>query len=126
MGFNFQDAFGWPLEVEKDKVSNDFEILDTLTSREKLPRLFQVETALSIIMGDHTVVRAGTGAGKTLAMALAMLLRQEWIFITVAPLLALHKQHVCFNCTVLLFYFTLYLLAQCLYAQYITILTNDL
>ena len=71
-----------------------FNIMDNLSGGKKLPRLFQMRTALEIIAGKNVVVRAGTGSGKTLAMALAMLLRPQWTFVTLAPLLALQEQHV--------------------------------
>lgn len=53
-----------------------------------------MRAALEVLNGNNLVVRAGTGSGKTLAMALPMLLRPDWIFVTVAPLMALQAQHV--------------------------------
>ena len=91
-----QVAYGRPLSKQDQKdVANAFHILSAITGGKKLPRLFQIMATLDILNGRHTVVRAGTGSGKTIAMALAMVLRLHWLFITIAPLLALQNQHVC-------------------------------
>ena len=91
-----QAIYGRPLsKQDQQDIAHAYHILSALTGGEKLPRLFQIMATLDILNGRHTVVRAGTGSGKTIAMALSMLLRSEWLFITVAPLLALQNQHVC-------------------------------
>lgn len=90
-----QDVFERPLSrLEQQEVQNAFYLMDKKTAGKKLPRLFQMRAALEILAGKNLVVRAGTGSGKTLAMALPMLLRPDWIFVTVAPLMALQAQHV--------------------------------
>ena len=90
-----QDTFGRSLDKqEEEDVIKAFNKVYLVTAGTKIPWPFQVETALRIISKKHTVVRAGTGSGKSLAMALAMLLRSNWIFATIAPLLALQVQHV--------------------------------
>ena len=90
-----QKEYGRPLsKTNQWDIVRAFNIMDKLTGGKKLPRLFQVMTMLSILNGKHTVVRAGTGSGKTIAMALAMLVRSHWLFLTIAPLLALQHQHV--------------------------------
>ena len=95
MMLELQVSMGVPLRFQQQRdVCWAFNIMDKLTEGKKLPRLFQMRTALEIIAGKNVVVRAGTGSGKTLAMALAMLLRPQWVFITIAPLLALQEQHV--------------------------------
>ena len=81
-------------KVEQWDVVRAFNIMDNLTGGKKLPRLFQTMTMLSILNQRHTVIRAGTGSGKTIAMALAMLVRPTSVYITIAPLLALQLQHV--------------------------------
>lgn len=90
-----QDVFERPLSrLKQQQVQMAFHIMDLKTARKKLPRLFQMRAALAVLNGNNLVVRAGTGSGKTLAMALPMLLRPDWIFVTVAPLMALQAQHV--------------------------------
>ena len=95
MMLELQVCMGVPLRFQQQRdVCWAFNIMDKLTEGKKVPRLFQMRTALEIIAGKNVVVRAGTGSGKTIAMALAMLLRTQWIFVTLAPLLALQEQHV--------------------------------
>ena len=95
MMLELQVCMGVPLRFQQQRdVCWAFNIMDKLTEGKKVPRLFQMRTALEIIAGKNIVVRAGTGSGKTIAMALAMLLRTQWIFVTLAPLLALQEQHV--------------------------------
>lgn len=90
-----QDCFGRSLKTQEiQDVNQAFRIMNSKTSGKKLPRLFQMRTALEIVDGRHVVVRAGTGSGKSIAMGLPMLLRPEWVFVTIAPLMALQKQHV--------------------------------
>lgn len=92
-----QDAFERPLtEREHQDVSRAFTLMNYRTSGTKLPRLFQMLATLEVLNGKNLVVRAGTGSGKSIAMALPMLLRPEWIFVTIVPLLALQNQHVSF------------------------------
>lgn len=81
---------------EQQDVAAAFFLLNKLTSGRKLPRPFHMQAALEVVSGKNLVVRAGTGSGKTLAMALPMMLRPEWTFVTIAPLMALQKQHVSF------------------------------
>lgn len=79
---------------EQQDSQSAFYIMDKKTNGLKLPREFQMRAALEILRGKNIVVRAGTGAGKTIAMALPMLLRPEWTFVTITPLMALQDQHV--------------------------------
>lgn len=71
-----------------------FTFLDVFSCGAKHPRLFQMQATLDILAGKNVLVRAGTGYGKTMAMVLPMVLRQEGITVTVSPLLMLQKQQV--------------------------------
>lgn len=90
-----QDAFERPLSIfQQNDINQACYLLSLQTSGAKLPRLFQILSALEVLSGKNLVVRAGTGSGKSIAMALPMLLRPNWIFVTIAPLMALQHQHV--------------------------------
>ena len=76
MMHKLQVSMGVPLSFQQQRdVCMAFNIMDKFTEGKKLPRLFQMRTALEVIAGKNVVVRAGTGSGKTLAMALAMFVR---------------------------------------------------
>lgn len=95
MIFKLRQVFGRSLaKAEQQDVADAFILMDKMSSGKKLPRVFQMRSALDVLAGKNLVVRAGTGSGKTLAMALPMLLRPQWIFVTIAPLMALQNQHV--------------------------------
>lgn len=95
MIFELRQVFGRSLaKAEQQDVADAFILMDEMSSGKKLPRVFQMRSALDVLAGKNLVVRAGTGSGKTLAMALPMLLRPQWIFVTIAPLMALQNQHV--------------------------------
>lgn len=81
-------------DVEVKDIEVAFSLMYSMTSGQKLPRLFQMQATLELLSGKNISVRAGTGSGKSIAMGLAMLLRPQWIFTTVAPLMALQEQHV--------------------------------
>ena len=52
------------------------------------------QAAISTLSGKDTIVRAGTGYGKTLAMVLVMLCKPKNLFITISPLKLLQHSHV--------------------------------
>jgi ATP-dependent helicase YprA (DUF1998 family) len=58
----------------------------TLSNSTVVPREFQLKVALAAISGRDTVVRAGTGQGKTLAMVILMLLRPDAMAMIISPL----------------------------------------
>ncbi len=95
---SLQDMLGQlrgPLTLDEYlQVVKCFEIFDRLTSGTFHPKLFQVQVALDVLAGRNVVVRAGTGYGKTLAMALPMLLQPDKIAVTVSPLVLLQEQQV--------------------------------
>lgn len=71
-----------------------FVLIDHASRGERSPRLFQVEAAISIIRGKDTIVRAGTGSGKTLVMILVLLYCKEDAAVTIVPLKCLQMFHV--------------------------------
>jgi DEAD/DEAH box helicase len=73
----------------------------TLSNGLKVPREFQLRAGLAAVAGQNTVVRAETGQGKTLAMAISMLLRQNSMAIVVSPLKRLQSTQVNISFTVM-------------------------
>ena len=55
-----------------------------------IPRQFQLEAGLAAYWGKNTLVNAGTGSGKTLSMAIPLLMDPEAVAIVVSPLKRLH------------------------------------
>jgi len=74
----------------------------TLSSGTEVPREFQLKASLAAIAGRDSVIRAG----KTLAMAIPMLLRPNAMAIVVSPLKRLQSSQVnidtTFTCFVIL------------------------
>ena len=63
MMLELQVSMGVPLRFQQQRdVCWAFNIMDKLTEGKKVPRLFQMRTALEIIAGKNVVVRAGTGS----------------------------------------------------------------
>lgn len=71
-----------------------FSLLDCASQGIKSPRFFQVEAAISIIRGNDTIVRAGTGYGKTLVMILVLLHCKSEAAVTIVPLKCLQMSLV--------------------------------
>lgn len=59
------------------------------------PRLWQLEANISFLGGKDTIVVAGTGAGKTMAIILPLLARPNLITLTISPLTTLMDAQVC-------------------------------
>ncbi|OAX31691.1 hypothetical protein K503DRAFT_703308, partial [Rhizopogon vinicolor AM-OR11-026] len=55
---------------------------------------FQLQCLVSLLASRHVVVKAATGAGKTIAMMLSLFLSPNKMAITVTPLELLQKDHV--------------------------------
>ena len=105
MTLKMQELMGRPLrKKEQQDIRLAFAVMNEKFEGKKFPRPFQMKTALDIINGKNVVVRAGTGAGKTLAMGLIMLLRPYWTVVTIAPLKALQQQHVSTHTIVCILY----------------------
>jgi len=73
----------------------------TLSNGLEVPREFQLRAGLAAVARQDTVVRAGTGQGKTLAMAIPMLLRPNSMAIVVSPLKRLQSTQVNIGFTVM-------------------------
>ncbi|KLO04323.1 P-loop containing nucleoside triphosphate hydrolase protein [Schizopora paradoxa] len=71
-----------------------FYLLDRASNGERSPRIFQLEAAISIIRGNDTIVRAGTGSGKTLVMILVLLYCKNEAAVTIVPLKLLQTTFV--------------------------------
>ena len=82
------------LPSQQELVAAAIVVLDFKTQGRKGPRLFQLQATLSILAGWDLVVRAGTGARKTLAMMLAHLLQENTVVMTIAPLKQLQISQV--------------------------------
>ncbi len=78
-----------------------FLLLDRASQGQKSPRVFQLEAAIAIIRGRDTIVRAGTGYGKTLIMVLVLLYCENEAAVTIVPLNCLQTTLVILLCTVL-------------------------
>ncbi|KAG1756150.1 hypothetical protein EDD22DRAFT_827858 [Suillus occidentalis] len=92
---NLPTEFIEPLHIsQRQNIVDSFARLDFLTEGTKQPKLFQLKCLMSLLASRHVVVRAATGAGKTLAMILPLLLSPNKIAITVTPLKLLQKDHV--------------------------------
>lgn len=82
-----------PKDIEL--VVDAFQILDVRTGGAQAPKSFQALTAAALHSGQNVLVTAGCGAGKTLAMALPiMLLAPGKMAITIVPLKLLQRNHV--------------------------------
>lgn len=87
---------------EQAGIVDAFVALDIQTKGRISAREFQIECAVALKMGRDVMCTAGCGSGKTLAMALAiMLLERRKLAITVVPLKLLQKNHV----SVIIYYF---------------------
>ncbi|KAG2155014.1 uncharacterized protein EDB93DRAFT_1043687, partial [Suillus bovinus] len=83
------------ISQRRQDIVDSFTRLDFLAKGTKQPKLFQLKCLVSLLASRHVVVRAATGAGKTLAMILLpLLLSPDKIAITVTPLKLLQKDHV--------------------------------
>ena len=51
-----------------------------------VPRKFQLEAGLATYQGKNTIVNAGTGSGKTLSMAIPLLMDPDAVAIIISPL----------------------------------------
>ncbi|KAG1750538.1 P-loop containing nucleoside triphosphate hydrolase protein [Suillus paluster] len=92
---NLLTEFIEPLHIfQRQNIVDSFARLNFLTEGTKQPKLFQLECLMSLLTSRHVVVWAATGAGKTLAMILPLLLSPNKIAITVTPLKLLQKDHV--------------------------------
>ncbi|KAG1759353.1 hypothetical protein EDD22DRAFT_1052066 [Suillus occidentalis] len=81
---NLPTEFIEPLHIsQRQNIVDSFARLDFLTEGTKQPKLFQLKCLMSLLASRHVVVRAATGAGKTLAMILPLLLSPNKIAITV-------------------------------------------
>ena len=56
-----------------------------------IPQRFQLEAGLAAFWGKNTLVNAGTGSGKTLSMAIPLLMNLEAVAVVVSPLGRLHS-----------------------------------
>ena len=59
-----------------------------------VPRVFQLKASLAILNGLDSIITAGTGSGKTLCLFIPILLRPNWISITISPLKRLQVAQV--------------------------------
>ena len=51
-----------------------------------VPRQFQLEAGLAAYQGKNTIVNAGTGSGKTLSMAIPLLMDPDAVAVIISPL----------------------------------------
>ena len=51
-----------------------------------IPRKFQLEAGLAAYQGKNMIVNAGTGSGKTLSMAIPLLMDPDAVAIIISPL----------------------------------------
>jgi ATP-dependent helicase YprA (DUF1998 family) len=80
---------------ERDIIVEAFLQTDFRTLGIQAPRPFQLECAVALKTGHDLLCTAGCGAGKTLAMALpVMMLDEGKIALTIVPLKLLQKNHV--------------------------------
>ena len=59
-----------------------------------VPCVFQLKASLAILNGLDSIITAGTGSGKTLCLFIPILLRPNWISITISPLKRLQVAQV--------------------------------
>lgn len=80
---------------ECDIIIEAFLQTDFRTCGVQAPRPFQLECAVTLKTGQDLMCTAGCGAGKTLAMALpVMMLDEGKIALTIVPLKLLQQNHV--------------------------------
>ena len=59
-----------------------------------IPRILQLQAALTALAGRDSVIKAGTAAGKTICMALVALMHPDTISVIVVPLKRLMANQV--------------------------------
>jgi superfamily II DNA/RNA helicase len=84
----FTDTLNIP---QRQDITDTFARVDFLAKGTIQPKLFQLKCLVSLLASRHVVVRAATGAGKTLATMLPLLLSPDKMAITVTPLKLLQK-----------------------------------
>lgn len=58
----------------------------SVTDGRIIPRQFQLKAGLTAFWGKHSIVNAGTGSGKTLSMAIPLLMDPQAVAIIISPL----------------------------------------
>jgi superfamily II DNA/RNA helicase len=93
---HLSDDFVQQFELrEHEIIIKAFLQTDYPTQGIQAPGLFQLECAITLGTGQDLVCMAGCGAGKTLAMALpVMMLDEGKITLTIIPLKLLQQNHV--------------------------------
>jgi hypothetical protein len=61
-------------------------LIFSVTDGRVIPRRFQLEAGLAAYCGKNTIINAGTGSGKTLSMAIPLLMDLEAIGLIISPL----------------------------------------
>lgn len=69
-------------------------LLQVVSQKSKIPRTMQLECVRAIMARQDSLVTAGTGSGKTIAMLLAVLLDPLSITLVVSPLIRLQINQV--------------------------------
>jgi ATP-dependent helicase YprA (DUF1998 family) len=81
---------------EREIIIEEFLQTDFRTRGTQSPRPFQLDCAIALRTGEDLICTTGCGAGKTLAMALpVMMLDEGKIALTIVPLKLLQQNHVC-------------------------------
>jgi hypothetical protein len=76
---------------QRQDITDAFARVDFLAKGTIQPKVFQLKCLISLLASRPVVVRAATGAGKTLAMMLPLLLSPDKMASTVTPLKLLQK-----------------------------------
>ncbi|OAX38544.1 P-loop containing nucleoside triphosphate hydrolase protein [Rhizopogon vinicolor AM-OR11-026] len=83
--------------LQRQNIIDAFVRVDFLTKGTIRPKSLQPKCLISSLASRHVVVKAATGAGKTLAMMLPLFLSPNKMAITVTPLKLLQKDHSFFS-----------------------------
>ena len=61
-------------------------IVFSVTDGQIIPRQFQLVAGLAALWGKNSIVNAGTGSGKTLSIAIPLLMNLKAVAIVISPL----------------------------------------
>jgi len=86
-----EEVLEWINSLDSDKdryldALRAFLLVFSVTDGQIVPRQFQLSAGLAAHWGKNSIVNAGTGSGKTLSMAIPLLMDLEAVAIIISPL----------------------------------------
>lgn len=81
-------------QAELKILKQSFVVLDRASAGRLYPRKLQLQAVIAVCSGKDLVMRAATGAGKTLMMVIPALLNPDNIVLTFSPLKFIQENQV--------------------------------